>query len=184
MLVISFYSLIASLSSPRQWTIYGEQFEYQWGGAPHSRNNAGIKRYWSLLSAHLHLDSLSSYSDHYHFIRATQKASAMPWNLSWFTQQSNFHCGCDVSALFFQSSWVVSFVLLYAVMRPALGCVRMWINECCCSCIHRLLLKLNIRWPERISHIFSSILFGFTQKKLTTERSWWERGCQGSFWSS
>lgn len=51
---------------PRQWRFFGKQFEHQRGGAPHSRHNAGTKRYQNLPSAYLHPDSPCSGTDHYH----------------------------------------------------------------------------------------------------------------------
>lgn len=51
---------------PRQWRFYGKQFEHQRGGAPHSRHNAGTKRYQNLPPAYLHPDSPCSGTDHYH----------------------------------------------------------------------------------------------------------------------
>lgn len=132
----------------RQWDFYGEQFEHQWGGAPHCRSNTDTERYCVLLSAHLHPDSLCFLS----LITITFGAQSLE-DLFCFNTTEPLplrHCNYSTSRSFKVPCSL--FAVIHSQLRTCVcwcikGCVVMrfnaWIDKGSCMKTRGLIQKMS-----------------------------------------
>lgn len=173
--MISSLTLSPLLPPSRQWSFSGKQFEHQRGGAPHSRRNAGTKRYCRLLHPH----SPRSYADHYLFfffffaqitITTTQKPPCIKAGSAFVsTQQNPCRCVSSVSA-----SPVPPSPSFPCIMQGSFVLLPCGSGMCPCKWMEAVLLCMLMHWPplfdiKALRGVSLYILMGSYQFKSTFE---------------